>query len=109
MYDLTGSKLFSYVSGLIYLTIMNFIIVNGFAVLMEDMFSFTAVLFMLFRFPVMLVTLVVMFGLSYWLTPTVGQVSKDAKKIKKHTTIILYTVFALVLFIYQHYGDWLFS
>lgn len=109
MYNLTGSKLFSYISGLVYLSIMNYIIADGLVILLQDMISFTSALLALFRFPVLLATLAGMFGLTYWLTPTLNGVSKDAKKTTRHTTLILYTVFALVLFLYKQYGDWLFS
>jgi len=109
MYSLTGSKVLSYITGLVYLSIMNYVILNGLALLTQDLFSPMASMLSLFNFPMMFVTLLLVGGATWWLTPTAQSVSKDAKKITRHTALILYTVAALVLFLYKHYGEWLFS
>ncbi|MBX2904876.1 MAG: hypothetical protein KF744_02480 [Taibaiella sp.] len=109
MYGLTKSKLSSYIVGLIYISVMNFVTLNGLALLTRDMFSPMASLLVLFNFPYLIVTFAAICGATWWLTPTAQNVSKDAKKITKHTALILYTVAALVLFLYKHYGEWLFS
>lgn len=109
MFNLTKSKISSYVTGLLYLTVMNYVILNGLVLLTKDMFSPLSMLMTLFNFPFLLATFVGIAVATWWFTPTLQNVSKDAKKINKHTAIILYTVAALVLFLYKHYGDWLFS
>lgn len=109
MYNLTKSKVVSYVAGLVYLNIMNYVILNGLVLLTKDMFSPLASLLTLFNFPLMFVTLILVGGATWWLTPTAQNVAKDAKKATGHTSLILYTVAALVLFLYKHYGEWLFS
>ena len=109
MYNLTGSKLSSYVTGLIYLSVMNYVTLNGIALLTKDMFTPMDSLLILFNFPYMFITFAAICGITYWLTPTAQSVSKEAKKVNRHTSLILYTVAALVLFLYKHYGDWLFS
>lgn len=109
MFSLTGSKLSSYLAGLLYLSVMNYVTLNGIALLTKDMFSPVSSMLILFNFPFMFITFAAICGITYWLTPTAQSVSKEAKKINRHTSLILYTVAALVLFLYKHYGDWLFS
>ena len=108
-FKLTKAKLFSYIFGLMYISILNFFVVNGLALLLNGWLGFVSILLVLFRFPIFLFTGVLFFGLTYWLTPTVQTVAKDAKKITSYTTIILYSIFGLILFMYIKYGDSFFS
>lgn len=108
MFRLTGIKPLAYIGGLVYVTAMNFIIVNGLVLLTQGLFSFASLLMILFRFPVSFATLFLFFGLTYWLTPSAQTIAKDAKKNYNHRTLLLYTMFGLVLFLYKHFGDWLF-
>lgn len=108
MFKLTGAKMPSYIGGILYVSAMNYIIVNGLVLLVQGLFSFASLALMFFRFPISLATVFLFIGVTYWLTPNAQSVAKDAKKNNTHTTLILYTVFALVLFLYKHFGDWLF-
>jgi len=108
MYRITGIKLFSYLSGLVYLTAMNYIIAGGITLLMQGLFAFASLFMRFFLFPFYAVTIVVFFGLTYWLTPPVQTVAKDAKKNNSYRTLLLYTALGVVLFLYKHFADKLF-
>ncbi len=109
MFRLTGAKLFSYIAGLLYLSALNFITINGLASLMNGWLGFVGLILVLFRFPISLATAVGIFGLTYWLTPTVQTVAKDAKKTSSYMTLILYSIFGMLLLTYLKFGDALFT
>lgn len=109
MYRLTGIKLLSYITGLVYLTVLNYVIIKGVAGLMQGLFGMVSLLLTLFAFPFYFGTIVLIFGLSFWLTPPVQSIAKDAKKNNSYTTLLLYTLFGIVLFVYTNFGDILLS
>ena len=104
-FKLTGGKLFSYISGLILLTFGNFVIVKGLAELLKDWLSIVGFVLILFRFPIYFVTIVLFFGLAFWLTPPVQTVAKDAKKNSSYLTALLYIGFVAILLAYMQFGD----
>lgn len=108
MYKWSGARLLSYITGLVYIAILNFIIVNGLVLLLQGWLGIVAKLAPFFRFPIHIVTFGLIFGLTYWLTPTLQTVAKDAKKISRHTTIAMYTLFGILLFAYKVLGDKIF-
>jgi hypothetical protein len=109
LYRLTGIKLLSYATGLVYVTILNYIVIKGLAVLMQGLFGIVSIVLSLFAFPVYFVTILLIFGLTFWLTPTVQSIAKDAKKNRSYSTLLLYTLFGIVLFTYTTFGHLLFT
>lgn len=105
VYSRTGYKMLAYFLGIFYISLLNFVVVNGLALLVQDWVSAAAVLLKLFRFPLSLITFVVCCGITYWLTPAVQLISKDIKKVQGITTILLYSLFGLLLFLYIKFGD----
>jgi hypothetical protein len=109
VYKITGNKLLAYGSGLIFLALLNCIILKGLALLMQDWVGAIGMLLILFRFPIYFVTFLLSLGVAYWFTPNIQTLTRDAKKNNKYLTVVLYSVFALVLFAYMQLGEVLFS
>ncbi len=105
MYRLSGVKLFSYIAGLVYLSLVNCVIVKGVAMLLQGWIGFVGILIRLFSFPFILVTFFVMLGLTFWIVPDIQSIAKEAKKNNSFTTVLLYTAFGLLLFLYMQFGD----
>lgn len=109
VYKITGNKLLAYSSGLIFLALLNCIILKGMALLMQDWVGAIGMLLILFRFPVYFITFLASLAAVYWFTPNIQTLARDAKKNNKYLTVVLYSLFALVLFSYMQFGDALFS
>lgn len=109
VYKTTGNKLLAYVVGLMVLALFNCVIVKGLAMLIQDWVGFAAMILVLFRFPIYFATFLLSLGAAYWFTPNIQTLSRDAKKNNKYLTIILYSLFAVVLFAYMQLGEVLFS
>lgn len=106
---ITGSRLFAYFFGIFLLSILNFVIVNGVALLIRDWISAAGMLLRFFHFPLAVVTFAAFFGATYWLTPSLKELSRDKSKSKTSFTLLLYAVAALLLFLYARLGDSFFS
>jgi isoprenylcysteine carboxyl methyltransferase (ICMT) family protein YpbQ len=109
VHGITGVKLLAYISGLFYLSVFNCVIIKGVASLLQGWIGFVGILVRLFSFPFVLFTFVLMLGATYWITPAVQTVAKDAKKNKRYTTLLLYTLFGLLLFTYVQFGEAFFT
>ena len=109
VYKTTGNKLLAYGIGLIVLALFNCIIVKGLAMLIQDWVGFAGMILILFRFPIYFITFLLSLGVAFWFTPNIQTLTRDAKKNNKYLTIILYSLFAIVLFAYMQLGEVLFS
>lgn len=109
VYKITGNKLLAYISGLIFLALLNCIILKGMALLMQDWMGAVGMLLILFRFPIYFVTFLLSLAAAYWLTPNIQTLARDAKKNNKFLTLTLYTLFTILLLAYMQLGEIIFS
>ncbi len=77
--------------------------------LIQDWVGFAGMILILFRFPIYFITFLLSLGVAFWFTPNIQTLTRDAKKNNKYLTIILYSLFAIVLFAYMQLGEVLFS
>lgn len=108
VYRATGIKPIAFVFALVYVSLLNLVLLYGFSLLMKDLFPFVGLLTPLFRFPIIIGTLALMLGLTFWLMPSWETITKEGKKVKKYTPIIVYTAVALLIFAYSKYSDKIF-
>lgn len=109
-YRVTRAKLLSYWLGIVYLTILLFWALQGISKLTTGWLSLAAKVQILFRFPFYFVTLVGVLLLVYKVVPKLQQVSKDAKKSTTgFATILAWSIFILILWLYMNFGDVFFA
>jgi hypothetical protein len=106
---LTGAKLFSFISGLIYLTFVNCVILKGIGMLTQGWLSFMSIIVRFLSFPFYFVTFFLIMGVTFWIIPPFKTIAKDGKKNTNHTTLLLYTLFGALLFAYMQFGDFFFA
>ncbi len=96
--------MFSVVVALIYVTILNMMVLSGLSLLMLGWMP-TAFIHKLFTFPYYFFSGALLLGLMIRYKPAKKIISKEAKKTKDYTFIVVYTLAAILLCLYVTYGD----
>ena len=104
VYRISGAKVFSVAIAVIYVTILNMIMLYGLGALLADWMP-TRFIGSLFVFPYYFFTAALVFYITSRSKPTKKAIAKEAKKTKDYTFIIVYSVAALILFLYMKYGS----
>ena len=105
IYRISGAKMFSVVTAIIYVTILNVIIISGLSLLLGGWIPIFNIVHKLFTFPYYFFSGALLFGLTIRFRPSKKAIAKEAKKAKDYTFILIYTLAALILFLYLRYGD----
>ncbi len=108
VFRLTKIKPLAIGVGLVYMTILSLIMIYGLGLLTEGWLPFMSIVHRLFSFPYYIATAIAVLGLTYWLMPPMSSISKESKKQSSPAMLIIYTLFALLLFAYIKLGDKLF-
>jgi len=104
VYRISGAKMFSVVIAVIYLTTLNMIMVFGLGLLMRGWMP-TSFIPKLFVFPYYFFTGALMLWITTRFKPSKKAIAKEAKKATDYTFILIYSLAALILFLYIKYGD----
>ena len=104
VYRISGAKGFSVIIAVIYLTILNMVMLYGLGALMVGWMP-TKFIASLFVFPYYFLTAGLMLFLTIKYKPTKKAIAKEAKKTKDYTFIIVYSLAALILFLFMKYGS----
>lgn len=108
VYAVSKAKLLSLIVAIVYLTVLNMTLLYGLGYLLEDWLPVTAHLHKLFHFPVILATIVLMLGLSYYLSPSLNTITKETKKGISVTPIVVYTAISVLVYLYSKFYDKIF-
>ncbi|MCD6010372.1 MAG: hypothetical protein K0Q79_234 [Flavipsychrobacter sp.] len=104
IYQLTGYKTLSIGLAIVYLSALNLLTLYGLIFLLKGLVKVTALL-KLFAFPYYLITIVAMLAFNYWLLTPLKDLSKG-KRIKPLVApIIVYSLVAILLFLYGRYFE----
>ncbi len=104
VYRISGAKVFSVAIAVIYITMLNMVMLYGLGALMVGWMP-TKFVASLFVFPYYFLTAGLMLFLTIKYKPTKKAIAKEAKKTKDYTFIIVYSLAALILFLFMKYGS----
>jgi hypothetical protein len=108
-YRVTRVKSLAFGLAIAYVSALNLTILYGLSLLTQDLFPIAAALSLLFKLPYLIGTILAMNALMFWLNPSSSVIGKEAKKIKKYTPLVVYTLVAVLVFVYSRYSDKIFS
>jgi hypothetical protein len=108
IYRITGVKVLAYFAALAYMTVLHLTIFYGMGLLLEDWLPMASIVHTLFRFPLILGTILIMLAINVWFAPSLENITKEGKKIRKFSPIILYSLLSLVVFLYARFYDKIF-
>ena len=108
MYKATGIKPLAFAFSLVYVSLLNLVVLYGFSLLAKDLFPLVGILSLLFRGPIIFGTMALMMGLTFWLMPSWDTITKEGKKVREYSPVVVYTVVAALIFAYSQYSDKLF-
>jgi hypothetical protein len=109
MYYVTRVKSLAYGLAIVYASALNVTILYGLSLLTKDLFPFAGPLSILFKLPYLAGTVLGVSALMFWLTPSRSVIGKEAKRIRKYTPLVVYTLLAVLVFVYSRYSDKIFS
>jgi len=104
VYRFSAAKVFSVAVAVIYITILNMIMLYGLGALLAGWMP-TSFIGKLFVFPYYFFTAALVFYITWKYKPTKKAIAKEAKKTKDYTFIIVYSLAALILFLYMKYNS----
>ncbi len=107
MYRISGKSTLSLVVALIYITILNLVVMYGLGVLMPGSTT-SKVMHLLFRFPVYIITAIIVFLIDLWIMHPLKNIKKERRNKISYWGIVMYTGIALVFIIYTKYGNRIF-
>ena len=102
-YKITKAKMFSVIFALVSVTALNFIIIYGVVILVDDWLP-TGSIFMIFVFPYSLVTALILLLINFYIMSPAKKLGTLLKnKSSTIPPIIIYTGIAILLFLYIYY------
>lgn len=104
MYRLTGKNTLSIFVAFVYISILNLIVLYGLGALMPGSAT-SKIVHVLFRFPISVVTAIIIFLLNFWIMHPLKNIKKEKKNKISYWGIIMYTCIALVFIVYTRYGN----
>jgi hypothetical protein len=108
LYKLTGKQLFSLAIALSYITLLNLVTLYGLCILFKGLFTIAGLLTKLFVFPYYFLTAIVMLVINFSLTLPLEKLLNEKRRKPAMLTLIIYSLAALVLFLYTHYSEMIF-
>lgn len=103
IYGLTGSKLFSLLFAVTYITILNLVVLKGLGLLIQDWLKVVKLMQKIFAFPYLVITFVVMFGINFLSMLPLKNLRKERQKKPVILPIAIYTLIAILIFLYIRY------
>ena len=102
IYKRTENKAISLFSALAYISTLNLLILYGLGILAEGWMP-TSLVHKLFAFPYIVVTSVAMFVFDFVIMLPLQKLSRDKESAVLYIPIIVYTLVAVILFVYIKY------
>jgi len=96
---LTKNKTLSVAIAVLYICLLTFFIFNGLALLLDA----SGFVLSLFTFPLAIIVIIPLYILFLWLMPTANTIAKNKKRPIGFVPIILFTLIALVSYLYVHF------
>lgn len=99
-FNLFGLKQLSYGAALLYITINNLIFLYGAGILLEGWLSFFSIVPKLYSFPFIAGTFAIMLLVTYMCALNRHEISKESKKVRKFTFLLVYSGISLLILAY---------
>ena len=100
VYKITASKIISFFSALIYITLLNLLTIYGLGILLEDWLPELTYVHRLFAFPYNFGVGIAMLSFNFWLMLPLHKLSEEIEIKPMTRPIILYTVICALLYAY---------
>jgi hypothetical protein len=104
-FKITNSKLISLAFALIYITCLNLLTIYGLGLLLTELLPYIGKLFILFSRPYIYLTILVTLLINFLIMLPLQKLSREQEKPSSLSSIIIYSVISLLLFLYSQYAD----
>jgi hypothetical protein len=108
LYKLTRTKRISVFFAVAYITLLNFITLQGLGLLMEGFLRMMRFIRYLFISPVYIVTAVIIFAINLARILPLKNLKKERQKPPLVVPILVYTGVCILIFLYMKYGNKIF-
>ena len=105
LYKITRERYLSLIISIVYITILNLITIQGLGRLLEGWMSVIGYLRLLFRFPYIIATTIIMLGINFLIMLPLKNLKKERQKKPAIIPIVIYTVICFILVLYMQYSD----
>jgi dolichyl-phosphate-mannose--protein O-mannosyl transferase len=100
-FKVIGLKSVSYAIAVLYISVANLIFLYGTGILLDSWMPFFAVIRTMFSFPFILGTAAMMVFVTFLFAPRRQDITKESKKIRKKTILIVYSLLAVLILVYS--------